>query len=564
MEDRKKRAMVMACTLCALMCATWGPGAGAAQPTLSTADRLRMLYAPQLSFTAAGDPLIRLGLLEDVRSAKFTPNEPIRVLPNGEGGPEVELPGGKTYTVSISKAKPGEYTYWVVIDRLPVDQRGRAGDVKNRWLQRGHIPERFEVGGLFAVRGQVFDSRTILFAVGGTKSRKKARELQTKMRAKYGIEGGLHSQLVTHPEGLITLEGAGVDATVRHRDILQISPLSGREDEIRYTIPGIKKNYKEGTMTRTYTGSLIFTPDRGGDLVVINSLGAEKVLKGVVPAEIYASSPQPALQAQAIAARNEIFSAVGVRNLADPYMLRADVMDQVYGGVGVEDPRTSKAVDATRGQVMFFGKQIIEAFYSSNAGGFTENNENVWAMEPRAYLRGRPDADMSKVPVAFRDGIDEDELDAFLTDGFDAHSKGAPVSSSKLFRWTREVTPDKPSKWLRDAGYKVGKLKNVEVLSRGVSGRVVQLKVTGSKGSAVIERELNVRRLFGGLRSGLFLVDIEKNSRGYITNLKFRGAGFGHGVGMCQTGAVGMAADGKTAAQILNHYYKGVEVKGLY
>ncbi len=564
MED-PKRALTVVVAALALMCAPWGStGADAAQPTLSTADRLRMLYAPQLNFTSKGDPLIRLGLLEDVREAQFTPSESIRVLPNGEGGPEVELPGNTTYTVSISDAKPGEYTYWVIVDRLPVDQRKRAGDIKNKWLQRGQIPERFEVGGLFAVRGKVFDSRTILFAVGGTTDRKKARALQTKMRAKYGIEGGLHSQLVQHPEGLITLKGKGVDATVRHRDILTIAARRGREEKIRYTIPGIKKNYQKGTMTRTYTGSLIFTPDRGGDLVVINSLGAERVLKGVVPAEIYASSPQPALQAQAIAARNEIFSAVGVRNLADPYMLRADVMDQVYGGVGVEDARTSKAVDATRGQVMFFGKQIIEAFYSSNAGGFTENNENVWAMEPRAYLRGRPDAEPSKVPKAFRDGVDESELERFLTTGFEANSKNAPVSSSKLFRWDREVSPSKPSKWLRDAGYDVGKLKDVEVLSRGVSGRVIQLKVTGSRGSAVIERELNVRRLFGGLRSGLFLMDVEKNSRGYITNLKFRGAGFGHGVGMCQTGAVGMASKGRTAKQILNHYYKGVEVKALY
>ena len=564
MEDRTRRFAALALAIAALGAPLGAHVADAAEGTLSTADRLRMLYAPQLNFTSKGDPIVRLGLLEGVETAKFTPSETIRVLPSGENGPEIELPGKRTYTVSISDAKPGEYTYWVIVDRLPVSQRAAMKDVQNKWLQRGQIPEIFDVGGLFAVRGKVFDSRTILFAVGGTKKRKEARALQKKLRAKYGIEGGLHSQLVEHPQGLITLRGEGVDATIRHKDILQISAKSGRDEAIRYTIPGIKKNYQKGTMTRTYTGSLIFTPDRGGDLVVINSLGAERALKGVVPAEIYASAPQAALQAQAIAARNEIFSAVGVRNLADPYMLRADVMDQVYGGVGSEDARTSRAVDATRGQVMFHQNQIIEAFYSSNAGGFTENNENVWAMEPRPYLRGRPDAKLSKVPKKFRDGISEAELADFLSTGFDAHSKGAPVSSSKLFRWSREVDPKKPISWLKDAGHDVGKIKDVKVLSRGVSGRVIQLEVTGSKGKAVVERELNVRRLFGGLRSGLFTLEMERDSRGYVTNLKFDGAGFGHGVGMCQTGAIGMADDGHKATDILNHYYRGVEVRKLY
>src|SRR5690606_26498633 len=128
-----------------------------------------------------------------------------------------------------------------------------------------------------------------------------------------------------------------------------ISPVSGQEEQVRYKIPDIPKTYGGGTETRTYTGSLIFAPDRQGKIVIINSLGAERVLKGVVPSEIFASSPPAALQAQAIAARNEIFAAVGVRNLADPYMLRTDVYDQVYKGVGAEDARTSKAVEATRG-----------------------------------------------------------------------------------------------------------------------------------------------------------------------------------------------------------------------
>lgn len=540
------------------------PQASSAQNTpAQSKDRLKLLYSSQLSFTPEGDPIIRLGVLQNERKIEFTPNETIRVLPNGEGGPEIELPGGRTYSVAIKKSQAGQYKHWIIVGRLPVSQRESQEQIEQEWLQRGHVVRAFEVGGLFAVKGKVFDSRVMLFAVGGTSNIKEARKIQRKMQAKFGIEGGLHSELVSYPQGTLTLSSQGLPIAVTHQNILHVAAKRGRTEKIQYTVPNIRKNYVKGRETRTYTGNLIFAPDRRGNLVLINSLGAERVLKGVVPSEIFASAPQAALQAQAIAARNEIFSAIGVRNLADPYMLRADIYDQVYGGSGRERASTSKAVDATRGKVMFYKKQIVEAFYSSNAGGHTENNENVWDMEPRPYLRGKADAPKGTVPAAFKDGISTKELPAFLKSTFPAHSKTAPASSARLYRWTKTVPVSKPVAWLKAAGHNIGAIRDIKILKRGVSGRIVRMELVGSRGKAVVERELNVRRLFGGLRSGLFTMTIKKKA-GTVRSISFDGAGFGHGVGMCQTGAIGMAAKGHSFESILKHYYQGISIKGLY
>lgn len=555
---------------------------------LTSSDRLALLYAPQLNFTRDGDPNIRLGIAEGRSEVSFTPSLPIRVLPEGEGGPEIELPAERRYTVRISETKPGRYRHLVIVDRLPVDARDRVKKVEQVWMQRGHLPEIVEVGGLFAVHGKVFDSRTILVGVAGTDDMREAARVRAKLEAKYGIQGSVHSEITAHPSGLLTMTGEGIDVTIRSPNVLWVSGLrtdgkgsgkgsgkasgkasgrgSGRgsEQDIVYTIPGIEKSYGGGVETRRYTGQLIFAPDRGGKMVAMVSLGAERVLKGTVPAETYASAPADALRAQAIAARNNMFSAIGVRNLADPYMLRADVMDQVYGGIGVEQPSTSAAVDATRGEVMFHDKKIIEAVYSSNAGGFTESNENVWDMEPRPWLRGQPDAPKGSVPRAFLDGISTSELDAFLSSDFPAFSKTAPVSSSKLYRWTKTVPADTARAWLKEHDRDIGPITNVEVERRGVSGRVVRLAVTGEKGKAVVERELNVRRLFGGLRSGLFTMALKRDAKGRVSSIDFRGAGFGHGVGMCQTGATGMASQGKGYRDILGHYYSGITITKLY
>jgi SpoIID/LytB domain protein len=536
----------------------------AQQRELTAADRLAMLYSPQLNFTPAGDPIIRVGILEGEDKVEFTPSETVRVLPQGEGGAEIILPGDTTYTVAVSDAKAGTYKHWVVVDGLGVRQRKKVPAVTAEWTKRGYLPETIEVGGLFGIRGKVFDSRQILVAVGGSADLKSAQKLERKLEAKYGIVGRIHSEVTSYPSGTITLTGEGVDLEIKNPSVLWVSSKIGREEQIRYSVPGIKKNYRPGTETRTYLGTLIFAPDKNGKLVAMNSLGAERLLRGVVPAEIYASAPQQALRAQAIAARNEIFAAIGVRNLADPFMQRADIYDQVYGGAGAEDARTTKAVEATRGQVMFYGKQIIEAVYSSNAGGFTEDNDNVWDAEARPYLRGKADAAKDKVPEKFKDGISPSEIDAFLKSNMPAHSKTAPVSSTKFYRWEKEVDVSEPKEWLREHGYDLGELRKVSIKSRGSSGRIIRLEVHGSKASAVIERELNVRRLFGGLKSGLFLMKYSTDDDGYISSFRFRGAGFGHGVGMCQTGATGMADQGKSYEEILTHYYSGIDVQKLY
>ena len=109
-----------------------------------------------------------------------------------------------------------------------------------------------------------------------------------------------------------------------------------------------------------------------------------------------------------------------------------------------------------------------------------------------------------------------------------------------------------------------GPILDAKVISRGFSGRVIQLDIIGENGTVSVERELNVRRLFGGLRSGLFLMDVQKGPDGKVREFSFRGGGFGHGVGMCQTGAMGMAKKQAGHETILKHYYSGITIEKLY
>ena len=147
---------------------------------------------------------------------------------------------------------------------------------------------------------------------------------------------------------------------------------------------------------RKLSGNFYAVPDLRGRLALVQVMDAEKLLKGIVPAEIYPNAPPAALQAQAITARGDLLEKLGKRHLNDPYLLCNDVHCQAHRGENLEVKSTSHAVDNTRGQVLFHDKHIVPAVYHASCGGHTERNEDVWpGAIPHAALRGGKDVPVS-------------------------------------------------------------------------------------------------------------------------------------------------------------------------
>ena len=202
---------------------------------------------------------------------------------------------------------------------------------------------------------------------------------------------------------------------------------------------------------------------------------------------------------------------------------------------------------------------LVDARYSATCGGHSEHNEVVWGGEPDPVLRGRRDAPAKS---SFRSGITEKNLRSFLDGASDSYCAKTKYSKGR-FRWKVRVDADTLSKRVASAHPGVGRLKSLEPLHRGISGRISKLRLTGSTGVADVEGELVIRRLLGGLRSSLFRTEITGPAERPET-FEFHGAGFGHGVGMCQLGAIGMAGDGATLNTILAQYYNDITVRRLY
>lgn len=200
---------------------------------------------------------------------------------------------------------------------------------------------------------------------------------------------------------------------------------------------------------------------------------------------------------------------------------------------------------------------MVDTVYSANSGGHTEHNELVWDSPKDAQLRGTPDLMLRR---RFPGGVTEDNLQRWLRSRPRSYCDAKGSMGSASYRW--ETTLD-PASVAGNPGVPagLGEVRGLKVLRRGVSGRAIDLAVAGSRGEVRIHGEFAIRKALGGLKSSMFVVDETRDRYGRYV---LRGGGHGHGVGMCQHGAMGMAAAGLSVEKILGHYYAGAEIAQLW
>ncbi len=331
-----------------------------------------------------------------------------------------------------------------------------------------------------------------------------------------------------------------------------------------------------GTVTingQPYRGIAEVRVNSAGSLAGINELPIEQYLYGVVPREL-GPNVYPEVEAQkvqAIAARTYTVAYLG-RRAADGYDLRATVDDQVYGGRSGEHPVSTAAVDATRGLVMTRDGQLIIARYSSTSGGHTADNEESFAENPIPYLRGVPDMPATAGPTFVA------TLEAFRSAPYitDLRRPATPFDPDRprYHRWVFEWSADELSSIISTfAQRNIGKVRSINVVERGPSGRIISLEYVTDSGSfpatrGVIRsslRYINAAAALTNLPSTLFFVEpVTEAGAAILGAFRVYGGGFGHGTGMAQVGAVLMARNGQRHPEILVHYYRGVELTRAY
>ena len=289
---------------------------------------------------------------------------------------------------------------------------------------------------------------------------------------------------------------------------------------------------------------------------MVNQLNLEEYLYSVVPSEIPAYWPEEALTAQAIAARSYTLANMG-RFSNRGFDLMGSVRSASYRGAGNEAERTNAAVDASQGQVLTYDGKILNAVYSANSGGHTESGESVWGNPSPLQAVSDPELSTRTSPLP------PEDLARWLAETPASFSSKPGLHSASAYRWRTWVSAEEISARLRSRGTELGQIISLLSKGRGISGRVEKILVRGTLGSSEIRGDA-IRSVLGSLRSNLFVSEPLLGSGKLPESFIFSGGGWGHGVGMDQSGAAGMASDGWTAAEILAHYYPGTAIETLY
>jgi stage II sporulation protein D len=506
-----------------------------------------------------GAPLVPVRLMEGHNEVTLSSRGGLQFHQPGAANLLVDGPPGTQWRVRRVAGTPAAVVARIQVAELPFNDKDGLKAAQAEWTERGLALTAGILGGVYGIEGKVIDNRRYVLIVDQPPAPPQALAAQqADLLAKFQVRTSLLEEVKT--KGTVRFEVLDAQGVVHATvdDQLVAEAPDSRPIEVRRVEYGVGYDFHDFE-DRSYRGSVLLTADRAGKIAVVNLVDLEDLLKGLVPSEIFAKAHPEALKAQAVTGRGEVLAKIGLKHLADPYVLCTEQHCAVYRGVSGETATTNAAVDATRGEALFdAADHLVDSVYSAVCGGHTEDNDVVWGGVPNASLRGRPDVLLGKpAPPSPRVA-----LGAFLSTEGGYACRLSSFSSPAKFRWEKRFTAKEVDEKL--AAFKLGPVMAMSVSERGVSGRARLLQVSGELGATTLRGELTIRRTFGMLNSALFELKVERDLKGRPTAWRFVGGGWGHGVGMCQTGAIGRAEAGQAYRQILKHYFSGAQVAKIY
>jgi SpoIID/LytB domain protein len=352
---------------------------------------------------------------------------------------------------------------------------------------------------------------------------------------------------------------------------------------------------------QTFEGGLRLLLNPAGTITAINDAGVEQYLKSVISSEMSAEAPIELLRAHAITSRSWLVAMLERRkrfkNVGGParrgreseeeivrwydredhklYDVCADDHCQRYQGITkIISKAAEEAVRNTRGVFLVHGGEICDARYSKSCGGRSEVFGTAWEDISVPYLPTVSDAAVEH-PLISSEAAAERWVDSSpeaycnTTDGSILRQvlPSFDQETTDFYRWRVAYTQEELSALLKKrSGIDFGEVHQLQPLQRGPSGRIVRLRIVGSRRTIVVGKELEIRRWLSPshLYSSAFVVRTAGGAQGIPARFTLHGAGWGHGVGFCQIGAAVMAAKGFQAETIVKHYFRGADLKKLY
>lgn len=384
---------------------------------------------------------------------------------------------------------------------------------------------------------------------------------------------------------------------IEYDEMLFLPVTDGASFTIKEVVIGINFHWERKEDQRFEGGLKIIVSNQ--NIVAINTISVESYLTSVISSEMSATASLQLLKAHAVISRSWLLAQIEKnkklqtknekystfietdeelirwydREDHDLFDVCADDHCQRYQGItraSASLEKVKQAISETRGEVLLWHDEICDARFSKCCGGLVEEFQNCWEDIKYPYLARLYDNDACSCDVDLTDEPNAQEWIRTRPDAFCNTDDKAILSqvlnnydqeTTDFYRWTVSYSTDELSTLVKKrSGIDFGIIQDLIPIERGVSGRLIKLKVVGSKKTLIVGKELEIRRILSlsHLYSSAFVIDKHED------HFKLIGAGWGHGVGLCQIGAAVMGERGYNYEKILLHYYVGAEIKKLY
>ena len=317
-----------------------------------------------------------------------------------------------------------------------------------------------------------------------------------------------------------------------------------------------------------------------GCLFLVNEVGMEDYLMSVATSEMSGECPEALLEAQTIAARSWLMASDEQKHKDLGIDACNDDCCQRYQGIKNISAKAKSAALNTRGKFVIHNNKICDTRYSKSCGGISENNENIWGNSPKEYLRAIFDSRSGNIP----DFSNEEQLNKWIFEPPDCYCNNEYINKSELkrflgsvdedgdyFRWEITYSNEQLTKIInKKLNESFDSIESLIPMKRGISGRIMILTISGKKDQKeqkiLVDSEYNIRNTLHPefLYSSAFVINANSDSQSCAEKITLSGAGWGHGAGLCQIGALRMAIIGNSSEKILKHYFSSTEIKKMY
>jgi len=517
------------------------------------------------------EPLIKIGLKTCNKSIDYRLNGLYNILDENDNILMENVSSRLKWRVKILDSVQAKYSYGILLKEFfDEDSCNHESEI----LRKNGFDVRVKtIGCTLNVNGARASSNVRYQLVYGKwEKRDLAEKARKKFRDKYDCI--IIEEKVIEPRGILEFFDSEYDSSAEIVNMLHFVPLTEDSYITVYDIKCNKIGQNGRKEERKLRGKIDIRIDNEGEITVISAIPLEEYIAGILSCMMESDFPIESMKAQAVASRSKIISSYGLKHLNEEFDFCSSDHCEVYRGFCDYGENVRRAIEETRGKVLMHNGEACHAVYNPVCGGHTEDYYNIWESPDKPYLKGIFDSDKSD-NYKFKGALDTEEKVAKWINsrpGVHCNLSGKKLNHSldfakKYFRWEITYSRRELEELIKKKTHEdIGILYDIIPRKRGISGRLKEIEILGSHKNIVIRNETFIRCALsdGLLNSSCFIVESEIGDDGTPINFAFIGAGVGHGVGMCQTGAIVMAEKGDSYKEILNHFYRGIKTEVIY